>query len=35
MYLSEITVPALGVDVARDMLTEQVQLSFFIGYNLQ
>jgi hypothetical protein len=35
MYLSEITVPALGVDVARDMLSEQVQISFFIGYNLQ
>lgn len=35
MYLKEITVPALGVDIARDMLSEQVQLSFFIGYNLQ
>ncbi len=35
MYLSEITVPALGVDAARDMLSEQIQISFFIGYNLQ
>lgn len=35
MYLKEITVPALGVDIARDMLSEQIQLSFFIGYNLQ
>ncbi|GAB4440028.1 MAG: hypothetical protein OHK0011_22540 [Turneriella sp.] len=35
MYLSEITVPALGVDAARDMLSGQLQISFFIGYNLQ
>lgn len=35
MYLREITVPALGIDIARDMLSEQLQLSFFIGYNLQ
>jgi hypothetical protein len=35
MYLREITVPALGVDAARDMLSGQWQLSFFIGYNLQ
>jgi hypothetical protein len=35
MYLTEITVPALGVDAARDMLSQQVQISFFIGYNLQ
>lgn len=35
MYLREITVPALGIDIARDMLSEQIQLSFFIGYNLQ
>ncbi len=35
MYLKEITVPALGIDIARDMLSEQLQLSFFIGYNLQ
>jgi len=35
MYLSEITIPALGVDIARDIPSEQVQVSFFIGYNLQ
>jgi hypothetical protein len=35
MYLTEITIPALGVDVARDIPSEQVQVSFFIGYNLQ
>lgn len=35
MYLTEITIPALGIDLARDMQTEQLQLSFFIGYNLQ
>lgn len=35
MYLTEITVPALGVDAARDMLSQQVQISFFVGYNLQ
>lgn len=35
MYLTEITVPALGVDAARDMLSQQIQISFFIGYNLQ
>lgn len=35
MYLSEITIPALGIDVARDIPSEQLQVSFFIGYNLQ
>ncbi len=35
MYLREITVPALGIDAARDMLSEQIQISFFFGYNLQ
>jgi hypothetical protein len=35
MYLTEITIPALGVDVARDIPSEQIQVSFFIGYNLQ
>lgn len=35
MYLTEITIPALGVDLARDIPSEQVQVSFFIGYNLQ
>ena len=35
MYLREITLPALGIDIGRDMLSEQIQLSFFIGYNLQ
>lgn len=35
MYLSQITIPALGVDVARDMISRQLQISFFFGYNLQ
>lgn len=35
MYLTEITIPAFGVDIARDIPSEQVQVSFFIGYNLQ
>ncbi len=35
MYLKEITIPALGIDLARDMISEQIQLSFFFGYNLQ
>ena len=35
MYLSEITIPALGIDIARDIPSEQIQVSFFIGYNLQ
>lgn len=35
MYLNEITIPALGLDAARDMLSQQIQISFFIGYNLQ
>ena len=35
MYLTEITIPALGIDLARDMISEQLQLSFFFGYNLQ
>jgi len=35
MYLSEITIPALGVDIARDLPTQNLQISFFIGYNLQ
>lgn len=35
MYLSEITIPALGIDVAQDVPTQNLQISFFIGYNLQ
>lgn len=35
MYLNEITIPALGIDIARDLLAQQTQVSFFIGYNLQ
>jgi hypothetical protein len=35
MYLSQITIPALGIDVARDMISRQLQISFFFGYNLQ
>ncbi|WP_157210513.1 hypothetical protein [Turneriella parva] len=35
MYLSQMTIPALGVDVARDMVSRQLQISFFFGYNLQ
>jgi hypothetical protein len=35
MYLREITIPALGVDVAQDLPSRQIQVSFFIGYNLQ
>ncbi|MBX3721383.1 MAG: hypothetical protein KF713_06050 [Turneriella sp.] len=35
LYLTEITIPALGIDVARDIPSEQIQVSFFIGYNLQ
>lgn len=35
MYLSEITIPALGIDLARDLPSEAFQLSFFLGYNLQ
>ncbi len=35
MYLTEITIPAFGVDIARDIPSEQIQVSFFIGYNLQ
>lgn len=35
MYLTEITIPALGVDAARDIPSGKLQISFFIGYNLQ
>lgn len=35
LYLTEITIPALGIDIARDIPSEQIQVSFFIGYNLQ